>query len=247
LLDYSGGPQPSVKLVDFDETADRSTDIEFPNFDSFFAALRRPREEMRISGDRILAFRTRPIGEMPDMQRASEFWGAGVHPFVNLAASRQDAFEPKKVADDDLVAETEKRLGVVLPKALVTLWRSRNGGTLSACYLQVGEEGTAYDEIGLPEHLMPMEYFATLADVSDRIDYPEEERPLAARHAGANGLVILHAKDKQALLLDYRGRTQEPGVLLVENLEDKHLASAIRINSFDLLLQRLRAWKKATP
>lgn len=41
LLDYSGGPEPHVQIVDFDKRRGEQLDIEFEDFERFFAALRR--------------------------------------------------------------------------------------------------------------------------------------------------------------------------------------------------------------
>lgn len=245
LLDYSDGPEPRVRLVDFDDYADRSTDVEFPDFDSFFQALRRPHEEKRISGDRLLASRKKPVSEYMPAQQPSEFWRSDVHVFTNIAKSRDDGSEPKQKADDDLIAETELRLGVILPPVLADFWRHRNGGALSAQHFQISRDGEPYEEVELPEQLMPMEYFATLAEVSDRISYPDGEVPLRDRHQGAERLVILQAKDREALLLDYRGNAAEPAVLIVNDIESKGLASATRVDSVTRLLQGLRAWKSS--
>lgn len=243
LLDYSQGPEARVRVVDFDERPEQSTAVEFPDFDRFFAALRREYPEKVTTGDRLLAYRKKPVADYMPAQQPSEFWRADPHVFANIAASRKDGSEPKKKADDDLVVATQARLGVTLPPVLVDLWRYQNGGVLAARHLQISKSDAPYDECELPEQLMPMEYFATLADVSDRITYPEGETPLRERHPGAERLVVLQAKDGEALLLDYRGNTLEPGVLLVEDLDNKHLASAKRVNSFALLLERVRGWQ----
>ncbi|TDK39196.1 SMI1/KNR4 family protein [Rhizobium deserti] len=244
LLDYTHGPEPKVRLVDFDRHPDLSTDVEYSDFKSYFAALRRPRPEKLISSDRLLSYRNQPIAKINLAQQPSEFWLSGVHVFANIAHSRKDGSAPKKQADDDLVAETEARLGVKLPHCLVRFWKYRNGGALAARHLQISKPEEGYAEIELPDQLMPMEYFATLAEASDRISYPEGETSLRKRHAGADRLVILQAKDKEAVLLDYRGNTLEPGILVVDDINSQHLASAVRVNSFDLLLERLRAWKQ---
>lgn len=243
LLDYSFGPEARVWLVDFDERPEQSTDIQFPDFDSFFAELRRPYPEKTTTGDRLLAYRKKPIADYMPAQQPSEFWGADPHVFANAAKSRKDGSEPKKKADDELVAETQMRLGVTLPPALVDFWRYRNGGALAARHFQTSKAGEPYAEVHLPRQLMPMEYFATLADLSDRITWPEGEVPLRQRHAGAERLVVLQYRKQEALFLDYRENETEPSLLLVEDIGRHELSDATRIDSLDILLAGLRPWK----
>lgn len=246
LLDYSFGPEARVWLVDFDERPEQSTDIQFPDFDSFFAELRREYPEKTTTGDRLLAYRKKPVAEYMPAQQSSEFWGSDPHVFANIAGSRADGSEPKAKADDELVAETQARLGVTLPSALVAFWRYRNGGALSAQHFQTSKPGEPHAEMNLPEQLMPMEYFATVAELSDRITWPDGEVPLREKHAGAERLVILQYSQKEALLLDYREDAAEPSFLLVKDIGKDLPAGATRIQNFDRLLAGLRAWKPVT-
>ncbi|MEB2842825.1 SMI1/KNR4 family protein [Endobacterium cereale] len=246
LLDYSYGLEARVWLVDFDEGPKQSKDIQFPDFDSFFVELRREYPEKLTTGDRLLAYRKKPIGEYMPAQQPSEFWGSDPHVFANIAGSRKDGSEPKKKADDNLIAKTQTRLGVTLPSALVALWRYRNGGALAARHFQTSKAGEPYAEAELPKQLMPMEYFTTLADLSDRITWPDDELPLREKHAGAERLVILQYRKNEALLLDYRQSETMPSLLLVNDIVKDPLADAVRIDSFDILLEGLRPWKSAS-
>ncbi len=221
LLDYSRGPQPRVLIVDYDRAAEEPVDIAFEDFDAFFAALRRDRPDR----DRV-----RRRAAVPD---AVPFWGAPApHAFHANAVRREDGSEPKLAADDALIAETQTRLGVTLPASLVTLWRERNGGAVSRRFL---------DDTEVMEFPVPLEYFVSLADLSDRIVFPQGDMPWKERYSGTDRLIVIEADRRRAVLLDYRDRPDgDPAVLLVKDL-DEPLTDAIRIERWQDMLARLSA------
>ena len=192
LLDYSRGPQPRVLIGDYDRVDEDPVDIAFENFDTFFAALRRDRPD----DDRAPR-----QGAAPD---AVPFWGvAAPHAFHANAIRREDGSEPKLVADDALVAETQTRLGVTLPASLVTSWREKNGGGVSSRFL---------DDVEIIHFPLPLEYFVSLADLSDRIVFPPGEVPWKERYSGTDRLIVIEADRRRAVLLDYRDRPDgDPG------------------------------------
>lgn len=89
---------------------------------------------------------------------------------------REDGSEPKLAADDALIAETQTRLGVTLPAGLVTLWRDKNGRSVPTLHRR--RRGHAVP--------VPLEYFVSLADLSDRIVFSQGEMPWKERYSGAD-------------------------------------------------------------
>jgi hypothetical protein len=221
LLDYSPGHQPRVLIVDYDRSDEDPVDIAFEDFDAFFTALRRDRPDRD---------RARRRAAVPD---AVPFWAASApHTFHANAIRREDGSEPKLAADDALIAETQTRLGVTLPASLVTLWREKNGGAVSRRFI---------DDIEVMQFPVPLEYFVSLADLSDRIVFPQGEMPWKERHSGADRLIVIEADRRRTLLLDYRDRPDgDPAVLLVKDLDDP-LTDAIRIERWQDMLARLSA------
>ena len=229
LLDYSGGPEPRVLIVDYDKSGDDPIDIAFDTFDAFFGALRRDRPYDARAARRDLST---PLGEVSEADRARRYWGdAGPHPFHAQATQRGDGLAPHLAADDALVAETHARLGVTLPTSLVTLWREKNGGGVSSRFV---------DDLEVMRFPVPLEHVVSLADLSDRITFPPGEMPWKERHSGADRLIVLEADHGRAVLLDYRDRADSnPAVLLVDDL-DGPLGQSTRFEHWDDMLVRLR-------
>lgn len=219
LLDYSRGPEPRVLIVDYDSVGENPVDIAFDSFDTFFAALRR---------DRANEARAPRRAAVPD---AVPFWGTPApHAFHANAIRREDGSEPKLAADDALVAQTQTRLGVTLPASLVTLWRKKNGGGVSSRFL---------DDVEIMNFPVPLEYFVSLADLSDRIVFPHGELPWKERYSGTDRLIVIEADRRRAVLLDYRDRPDgDPAVLLVKDL-DEPLTGATRFEHWHDMLVRL--------
>jgi SMI1/KNR4 family protein SUKH-1 len=238
LLDYSRGPAPRVLIVDFDKMGEDPIDIAFDSFDEFFAALRRDRDSVDDTPSRRNL--DKPLGEVPEANRARRFWGEGKpHPFFINATQRNDGSEPKRAADDALVAETQERLAVSLPARLVGLWRVQNGGGVASRFIETTANGVATD-IEVMRFPVPLEHVVSLADLSDRIAFAQSEMPWKERHSGADRLMVLEADHGRAVLLDYRDRSDaDPAVLLVTDL-DEPLTHAIRFEHWNDLLVRLR-------
>jgi SMI1 / KNR4 family (SUKH-1) len=238
LLDYSQGPEPRVLIVDFDKMGEDPIDIAFDTFAEFFAALRRDRDSVDDTPSRRNL--DKPLGEVPEANRARRFCGEGKpHPFFVNATRRKDGSEPKRAADDALVAETQERLAVSLPASLVGLWRVQNGGGVAPRFIETTADGVA-TEIEVMRFPVPLEYVVSLADLSDRIAFPASEMPWKERHSGADRLMVLEADHGRAVLLDYRDTADaDPAVLLVTDL-DGPLTHATRFEHWDDLLVRLR-------
>ena len=237
LLDYGQPGEPRVSIVDFARHADLP-DITFDSFDAFFQALRRPKEEAPRPFDRTL-FRSGPLGDPSKEDRATAFWGEGVHPFVNMAKGRDDGWQPKAAADDALIDETEARLGVPLPEAIRQLWRARNGGNVAYRFLEDGPgESEPFEE------LAPLEYVATLAELSRRIDFAPGETPWHASIAGADKLVVLNARRDELVLLDYR-REGDASLLVVEDFGDAGIGNARTFEDIAALIARLRKFERS--
>lgn len=241
LLDYTRGPQARVLIADFDrQPGVEPVDIAFENFDDFLAALRRVRPERGVART-VARDLGPPLGEAPEEWRAPMFWGEAQSHFFHLnAVQRKDGSEPQLVADDALIAQTEARLGVRLPGALVALWRVKNGGGVSCRWVDIADgEGQPYSEA--LRYLMPMEYLATLAELSDRIVFPPGEAPWKQRFDAPQRLVVLEADHGRVVMLDYRGSGAEvPAVLVVDDLDRGPPREVLRFERFDDLLPRLR-------
>lgn len=241
LLDYTRGPQARVLIADFDrQPGVEPVDIAFESFDDFFAALRRVRPERGVART-VARDLGPPLGEAPEQWRASMFWGEAQPHFFHLnAAQRKDGSEPQLVADDALVAQTEARLGVWLPRALVALWRVKNGGGVSCRWVDIADgDGQPYSEV--LRYLMPMEYLATLAELSDRIVFPPGETPWKQGFDAPQRLVVLEADHGRVVMLDYRDSgAQAPAVLVVDDLDRGPPRELLRFDSVDALLTRLR-------
>lgn len=233
VLDYANRARPRVLITDFDRFDGDPIDVAFDDFDAFFAALRRPRDDRTDLARHDLSA---PLGDRPDATRARVFWGtAGPHAFHQNATAAGRS-EPQLHADDALVAATEERLGVELPPTLVELWRARNGGGVASRYLAASSEAAAPHEA--MRYPVPLEHITTLADLSDRIEFPAGDVAWKQRHDGADRLLVLEADHERAVLLDYRGGA-EPAVLLVTDL-DRPLDEALEFERWDDLLRRLR-------
>lgn len=241
LLDYTRGPQARVLIADFDrQPGVEPVDIAFESFDDFFAALRRVRPERGVART-VARDLGPPLGEAPEQWRASMFWGEAQPHFFHLnAAQRKDGSEPQLVADDALVAQIEARLGVWLPRALVALWRVKNGGGVSCRWVDIADgDGQPYSEV--LRYLMPMEYLATLAELSDRIVFPPGETPWKQGFDAPQRLVVLEADHGRVVMLDYRDSgAQAPAVLVVDDLDRGPPRELLRFDSVDALLTRLR-------
>ncbi|MDQ0011768.1 hypothetical protein J2W23_000132 [Variovorax boronicumulans] len=241
LLDYTRGPQARVLIVDFGKQPGvEPVDVAFENFDDFFAALRRERPHR--GGARTVARDLGPpLGDAPEALRTPMFWGeAQPHFFYLNAVQRKDGSEPQLLADDALIAQTEARLGVRLPSALVALWRVKNGGGVSCRWVDIADsEEQPYTEA--LRYLMPMEHLASLAELSDRIVFPPGETPWKASFEEPQQLVVLEADHGRVVMLDYRGRTaDDPAVLVVDDLDRGPPRELLCFEGFDGLLRRLR-------
>jgi hypothetical protein len=243
LLDYSRGPQPRVLLVDYDRAAGAGPiDAAFEDFDAFFRALRRERGERRPF--RREAFRSLPLASLPDAEQPRAAWmDDRPHPFFNLAASRQDGSEPRRQADGALIAETEARLGVSLPPALVALWRAKNGGAMAYVYLDAPDEPDG--ERRAWEQPVPLEYVVDLETLSGRIRFPPGATPWAARFRDPRRLVVLEVLGQDgAFMLDYRDGTGDPAVLIVADLAAGDSAAHLRVASVGEFMRRLRRFQR---
>lgn len=238
LLDYSKPGEPRVSIVDFDKNGDLP-DIAFDTFDDFFKALRRPKKEPRRPFNREM-YRSKPLGILPQENRAAAFWGTANHPFANMAQGRDDGWQPKTAADDALIAETEKRIDAKLPEAVKTLWKARNGGDVMYRFLDDGPD----KEIQPFEELAPLEYAATLAELSRRIDFPPGEMPWHETIAGADKLIVLNAKRDDLVLLDYRGGG-DPSLLLVDDFEASGIDNARVFKDVDAFVEKLRKFERS--
>ncbi|WP_422096790.1 SMI1/KNR4 family protein [Variovorax sp.] len=241
LLDYTRGPQARVLIADFDrQPGVEPVDIAFESFDHFFAALRRVRPERGVART-VARDLGPPLGEAPEQWRASMFWGEAQSHFFHLnAVQRKDGSEPQLVADDALIAQTEARLGLRLPRALVALWRAKNGGGVSCRWVDIADnDGQPYSEV--LRYLMPMEYLATLAELSDRIVFPPGETPWKQGFDAPRRLLVLEADHGRVVMLDYRDSgAQAPAVLVVDDLDRGPPRELLRFDSVDALLTRLR-------
>lgn len=240
LLDYSRGAHPRVLIVQYDKpVGEDPVDVAFDDFDAFFAALRRERDDSP-DGPHVDDL-SGPLAEAPADLRARRFWGrADAHPFARNAGHRRDDSAPRPTADDDLVAATCERLGLILPDELVALWREKNGGGVASRF--VANAGAVHEVMRFP---VPLEYVVTLAELSSRIRFPAGETPWAQRHPDADRLVVLEADHDRALLLDYRDRADDdPAVLAVTDLA-LPTSAALRFESVAEMLGRLRFHRSA--
>lgn len=241
LLDFTRGPQARVLIADFDrQPGVEPVDIAFENFDDFLAALRRVRPERGVART-VARDLGQPLGDAPEEWRAPMFWGEAQSHFFHLnAVQRKDGSEPQLVADDALIAQTEARLGLRLPGALVALWRVKNGGGVSCRWVDIADgDGQPYSEA--LRYLMPMEYLATLAELSDRIVFPPGETPWRQGFEEPHRLVVLEADHGRVVMLDYRDSgAQAPAVLVVDDLDRGPPRELLRFERFDDLLPRLR-------
>jgi cell wall assembly regulator SMI1 len=238
LLDYSEPGEPRVSIVDFDKNGDLP-DIAFDTFDDFFKALRRPKKEQPRPFNREM-YRSKPLAALPQENRAAAFWGTANHPFANMAQGRDDGWQPKAAADDALIAETEKRIGATLPEAVKMLWKARNGGDVMYRFLDDGPD----KEIQPFEELAPLEYAATLAELSQRIDFPPGETPWHETIAGADKLIVLNAKRDDLVILDYRGRG-DPSLLLIDDFDASDIDKARVFEDVDALIEKLRKFERS--
>jgi hypothetical protein len=242
LLDYSRGPEPRVLIVDYDRASDRGpVEVTYEDFDEFFRALRRERDDRRPF--RREAFRSLPLASLPDAERPRAAWlDDKPHPFFNIASGRGDGWEPKRRADDALVAETETRLGLSLPPGLVALWREKNGGEIAYVYLDVPD--AADGERKVWERPIPLEYVVSLKTLCERIGFPAGETSWAERFRDPGRLVVFEADRDRAFLLDYRDGAEGPAVLIVDDLAAGDSASHLRVGSVDEFLRRLRRFQR---
>lgn len=242
LLDYSGGPEPRVLIVDYDRAAGKGpVDATYEDFDTFFRALRRERDDFRPF--RREAFRSLPLASLPEAERPRAAWmDDRPHPFFNMASSRQDGSEPKRRADDALVAETEARLGLPLPPALVALWRWKNGGEMAYVYLDAPDSPDG--ERRAWTRPIPLEYVVSLETLSGRIRLPPGVTPWAEKLRDARRLVVLEADHDRALLLDYREGTNDPAVLIADDLSAGDASAYLRVESVDEFFRRLRRFQR---
>lgn len=204
LLDYSRTDQnPPVLLVDFDKHGGADpVDLRFPDFDAFLAALRRD-VMWSPPSDAPYGDLAEPLGDRDAADWPRVFWDANPHVLYNIAASRKDGSEPAKTADQALVEETGRRLGVVVPPALAAVYRAKNGGGVLAGYV-VSVRGQKSVQEQVFASLAPLEAWTSLAQLSARVDFPEGERPWADGVSGAGRLIVIEAEDDEAVLLDYR-------------------------------------------
>lgn len=241
LLDYAGGAEPRVLIVDYGKHGDADpVDIAFETFDGFFAALRRERAAppWTPAPDAYGP----PLREAPEEVRARMFWGeAGPHPFRVMALQREDGSEPMAAADDALIARTEARLGLRLPASLRELWRVKNGGGVSCRFAGSIDADGAWSPVEAMRYPVPLEHVVTLATLSDRLLFPPGETPWKNQFAEPERLVVLDAERARLLLLDYRGRADDdPAVRVVGGLERSMLHEVLHLARFDELLARLR-------
>lgn len=241
LLDYSGGPEPRVLLADFDK-GDDPVDIELEDFDAFFKALRRVKEEGDRPFDRE-KFRSLPLGTLPEANRPAVFWGNDPHPFFNIAKSRGDGSEPKAKADDALIADTETRLGFGLPDSVKVFWKAKNGGSVMYRYIDIRLSDGSESDMTAFEELLPLEYIATLSELSSRITFPPGDVPWHEKVSGADKLVVLDAKRGHMVLLDYRNG-KEPALLIIEDFEKSGIENATVFESFDTFAGQLRKFQR---
>jgi hypothetical protein len=243
LLDYSRSSDPRVQIVDFGkqhDLRDIKYDISFDIFDSFLAALRRPKQEKPRAFNRAF-FRSQPLGNLPEVDRGAVFWVGDNHPFANMAESRDDGWRPQQTADERLITETEHRIELPLPQALKILWKARNGGIVAYRYIEddSGEEIEAFEE------LAPLEYVVSLAALSRRIDFTPRETPWHEAIADADKLIVLNVRRDDIILLDYRGGGQ-PALLLTKGFEASQLDAAHVFPDVDAAIARLRKFMRQT-
>jgi SMI1 / KNR4 family (SUKH-1) len=238
LLDYSRPGEPRVSIVDFDKNGDLA-DITFESFDDFFLALRRPKEETPRPFHREL-FRSKPLGGLPREGRAAAFWGNGHHPFANMAKGRNDGWQPKAMADEALIDETQARIGATLPEVIKELWRTKNGGDVAYRFLEDGPD----NELQPFEELAPLEYAVTLAELSRRIDFSPGETPWHESIAEADKLVVLNAKRDALVLLDFR-RGGDPSLLVVDDFGASGLDNAHAFEDIDAFIEKLRKFERS--
>lgn len=224
-LDYRKGETPGVLL--FDNNADSPELMHFDSFDAFMAAL----HEVTDTGSRRAnAPRDKAFGTPPDPQDPDRFWsngnaGAGVTAAQWAAAG--DA------------------LGVALPDALLPFYEVANGGT-SHYKVAVDKENPAE-----PLHIFPtgpyvyagqlskVEHFATLATLSDRLDFIDGRTPWRELYDAPDKLIVISAAFDSALMLDYRNG-DAPAVLAISDLDQP--ADQVVFPTVTEFLTRLRRY-----
>lgn len=241
LLDCSDSAEPRVLIVDFDKPAGADpTDVGFASFEDFFAALRRRRTQWQP--DQTADFGP-PLGEVPADLRGRMFWGKGrPHAYLENARRDKNGPVPQLAADDALIASTEARLGLRLPSDLLHLWRLRNGGGVSCRFidsLQQDGAGRIVEALRFPA---PMEYFTTLAELSDRVVFPAGEMPWKTRFIDPERWIVLEADHGRLLLLDCRHAPPDGDVpvRIVDGLDRGELKEVLYVERFSHWLAGLR-------
>ncbi|SCY89741.1 SMI1/KNR4 family protein [Microvirga guangxiensis] len=147
---------------------------------------------------------------------------------------------------DELIAETEGRLGVSLPKLLKALYRNRNGGYTSyRFYAKTPDPRPVFDDwhcVILDGDIHPVHKLETLGELSDMVDYGDDDSSFRSRFPNADLLIVLARHGWDCFLcLDYRtdGPSAEPEVAFLEEGADG-LEEVLRVPNFEQLFTGLR-------
>lgn len=230
LLDYTASDRdPAVLLVDYD-SGDNPVDMRFADFDAFLAALRRDRWR-----EDYVYPPGRPLAETPEETWPKLFWDTEApNVYRNIAEWHKGDQLPAQRADEAMLAATEQRLRVQLPKAFRALLAAQNGGGAAAAWLGTG--ATRRRVIG---QVAPIDFWISFAELSLRVVFPPAERPWAEGIEAADRLVVIDAADDGALLLDYRNGGQ-PNLVVAHGLAAAQGVRLEDLGPFASLLPQLR-------
>ena len=89
-----------------------------------------------------------------------------------------------------------------------------------------------------------MDYFVTLQQLSQRVDFPAGETPWHEAIAGADKLVVLNAQRDALVLLDYR-RGDVASLLLVNDFGKHGIAHARAIDDIDAFVGALQKFERS--
>ncbi|MEL6338603.1 MAG: SMI1/KNR4 family protein [Myxococcota bacterium] len=227
LLDYREGSEPTVVLADLGNEPETRVRAVFDSFKTFFAALRAEREDEPDS--------SAPSGFLSsqglDLNRPDAFWG------WHAGAAQ------KRATADEL--ETN---AFSFPQALRALYQAADGGHVAFAFCPRPEDVEFSPIPG--KRLLPHGQCVSLAELSDRLEFPADARSWRELWPEPERLLVLSACFDSALLLDFRG-AEGPAVLWIEDL-GAPAGTHLRWTSFDVFIEELRQparsyWGGASP